>query len=142
MDIHLQLITFWKQSNSRWPPHMIGLSQHWNGYKSVKLENTELRFGVEVAENHPQHTLWVLINHLTSLFETLCPIHARKRAKCIPSGCTTFLFPFFWFCFLFLVIVLFRHFMMTSKIEKSNLQSITWLSFTMSLSRKPDVDSL
>lgn len=45
MDVHLQLISFWCEP------------KHRHGDTTVKYTDVELKFGVEVVEDHPQHIL-------------------------------------------------------------------------------------
>lgn len=51
MDVHVQLITFWSQANSRWQPQMADIGKHRNGNNSVNFTNIALRLGVIVVEN-------------------------------------------------------------------------------------------
>lgn len=58
------------EPNSRWTPQPINLSKHINDSDFVSFTDTELKFGVAVAESHAQHKLRALMDH-TSLFKML-----------------------------------------------------------------------
>lgn len=56
---HPQLINFWYYNNLRWPPQLIHISWHKNGYDFVRHTEVELQLDVVVAERHLQHMLQV-----------------------------------------------------------------------------------
>lgn len=57
LDIHLEMITFWSQSSSRWLLQLIRLSQLQKGHTSVGFTSINIKCNVVVAEGRPQHIL-------------------------------------------------------------------------------------
>lgn len=71
LDQYLQKFTIWSQRNSRWLPKLMDLSQHKDGYNSVKITNIELKLGVVVAESYLSHIIWALTDQTRSVIRTL-----------------------------------------------------------------------
>lgn len=57
MDVHLQLIKFWNQPKTIWLPHSTEYKKHLNIDNLAEFTVLELKSGVVVATNDPQHIL-------------------------------------------------------------------------------------
>lgn len=63
--MRLRLINFLRQRNSKWVTQQINLSKHKNGYNLINFTNTELDFGLIVAESR---TLVLSDNESSEIF--------------------------------------------------------------------------
>lgn len=57
MAVDLQLVNFWGQLGSKWPPILVDLNVHKNDYNRVNFIDTELKFCVVVADSCPEQKL-------------------------------------------------------------------------------------
>lgn len=53
--MRLRLIYIWSQFNTKWLPQPTDLKKYKNSYAQVNFINSELTFGMVVAEREPHH---------------------------------------------------------------------------------------
>lgn len=82
------IANLWSKTDSRWPPLIDALSKY-NACNSVIVVNTELKYGMVIAESSFHNILEALTDQTRSLFKVLA---CRLMNDMLPSFTNIFLF--------------------------------------------------